>query len=76
MQVMGQVARELGFSGRFLSELADPQVGLEYGCRKFQRCLKATATIEEALLRYNGGNDPTYPAQVKQFIQKYAGVAQ
>lgn len=33
MQVMGATARSLGFGGAFLSALADPQTGLEYGCR-------------------------------------------
>lgn len=33
MQLMGQVAREHGFAGAFLSELCEPEVGLEYGCR-------------------------------------------
>jgi soluble lytic murein transglycosylase-like protein len=32
MQVMGQVARERGFTGPFLSELCTPSVGIEYGC--------------------------------------------
>jgi soluble lytic murein transglycosylase-like protein len=33
MQVMGAVARELGYRGRYLSVLCDPDIGLEYGCR-------------------------------------------
>lgn len=33
MQIMGQVARERGFTGIFLTELCDPETGLEYGCR-------------------------------------------
>ena len=33
MQVMGAVAREHGFRGRYLSVLCDPEYGLEYGCR-------------------------------------------
>jgi hypothetical protein len=32
MQVMGQVAREHGFSGKFLSALCDPAAGLDVGC--------------------------------------------
>jgi len=32
MQVMGQVAREHGFSGKFLSELCEPATGLDVGC--------------------------------------------
>ena len=32
MQVMGQVAREHGFDGKFLSALCDPALGLDIGC--------------------------------------------
>lgn len=32
MQVMGQVARERGFTGSFLTQLCDPETGLSYGC--------------------------------------------
>ncbi|HXQ25921.1 MAG TPA: transglycosylase SLT domain-containing protein [Candidatus Acidoferrales bacterium] len=32
MQVMGQVAREHGFSGKFLSALCEPPAGLDIGC--------------------------------------------
>ena len=33
MQVMGQVAREMGFDGTFLSALCDPEQGLAIGCQ-------------------------------------------
>ena len=36
MQVMGGVARELGFKGH-LPELCDPLKGIEYGCRLLRR---------------------------------------
>jgi hypothetical protein len=32
MQVMGQVAREQGFAGKFLSELCEPDTGVALGC--------------------------------------------
>jgi hypothetical protein len=32
MQIMGQVAREHGFTGKFLSALCDPTLGLDIGC--------------------------------------------
>ncbi|MBK8184877.1 MAG: transglycosylase SLT domain-containing protein [Candidatus Competibacteraceae bacterium] len=32
MQVMGQVARERGFQGAFLSSLCDPAMGIKWGC--------------------------------------------
>ena len=68
---MGQVAREQSFTGRYLSEHCDPDVGIEYGCRKLSSCLKATASIMEALLRYNGGGDPNYGHDVMARIAKY-----
>jgi|HubBroStandDraft_5_1064220.scaffolds.fasta_scaffold02902_4 hypothetical protein len=47
MQVMGQVAREYGFAGKFLSELCDPEVGIEIGCgvlaSKFERARREMA---------------------------------
>lgn len=33
MQVMGATARGLGYAGPFLSALADPALGLDYGCK-------------------------------------------
>lgn len=33
MQIMGEVARELGFQGEYLSELCNPANGIEYGCK-------------------------------------------
>lgn len=36
MQVMGQVARERGYEGCYLSELCKPATGLEYGCRQLK----------------------------------------
>src|SRR5277367_4085630 len=37
MQVMGQVARESGFDGSFLSSLCDPDNGLAVGCKIFRK---------------------------------------
>lgn len=34
MQVMGAVARELGYTRKYLTQLTDPEDSLEYGCRK------------------------------------------
>src|SRR5262245_1759677 len=39
-QIMGQTARELGFDGEYLTELCDPEVGLEYAARKLASSLK------------------------------------
>lgn len=72
MQVMGQVAREHGFDGRFLSELCDPAVGLEIGCRVLARKLAAAeGNVAKALLLWNGGDNAQYPEQVLSKAEKY-----
>ena len=65
MQVMGQTERGHGFYGRFLVELCDPGVGLEIGCRILAaRLAAAEGNVTRALLLWNGGGNPDYPAQV------------
>lgn len=72
MQIMGQTARELGFVGRFISELCDPDVGVDFGCLKLKRCMDAhVSNLDAALLAYNGGADPTYPQAIKNLIPQY-----
>jgi Transglycosylase SLT domain len=46
MQVMGQVAREHGFAGKFLSALCDPATGLDIGCAVL--AAKLSAATEHA----------------------------
>lgn len=73
MQVMGEVAREMGFSGQFLAELCDPQIGIDFGCRKLQKCINSTSDVRAALLSYNGGGDQQYPGMVLQWKAQYGG---
>lgn len=71
MQIMGQVAREEGFTGA-LASLCEPLNGLEYGCKKLTRCLGESAgDWTGALLRYNGGGDPDYGEKVLARIGHY-----
>lgn len=65
MQVMGQVARELGYRGEYLHELCDVRESVKFGSEKLAKCLKQTGTIREAIARYNG--DPRSEA-----AQRYA----
>lgn len=44
MQIMGAVAREVGFSGRYLTELCDPMVGVHFGCLYLSRLVKRHLT--------------------------------
>lgn len=56
MQVMGSVARELGYRDS-LPGLQRPELGLAYGCKKLTYCLKReNGDFEAALARYNGGS--------------------
>lgn len=87
MQVMGQVAREHGFNGRFLSALCDPATGLDIGCqvlaaklsaaeKAFSPALGAPPPVADSLLAralalWNGGANPTYPGQVIAHAGKY-----
>jgi len=73
MQVMGQVARENGFAGASLAELCDPAAGLEIGCRVLARKLAAAeGNVRRALLLWNGGANPGYPAAVLARAENYA----
>lgn len=56
MQVMGQVAREMGCKEPFLSSLCSPEVGLAYGCRKLFALSLKYATLEEVISAYNAGS--------------------
>jgi len=65
MQVMGQVAREHGFGGKFLSALCDPAAGLDIGCAVLSAKLAAAGgEVSRALQLWNGGANPGYAAQV------------
>jgi soluble lytic murein transglycosylase-like protein len=72
MQIMGAVGRECGFAGIFLPQLCHEDIGLEYGCihlvRKFEQ---AHGDVTRALLAWNGGADPTYPAKVQALMGGY-----
>ena len=71
MQVMGQVAREHGFTGKFLAALCDPATGLEFGCKVLAAKISAAGDIALALERWNGGADPTYAAEVLARADRY-----
>lgn len=74
MQVMGEVAQGLGFKGRFLTALCDPDCGLNFGCRKLKECLdRAKGDVRQALLYYNGGGNKAYPDEVMARMEKYDG---
>jgi soluble lytic murein transglycosylase-like protein len=72
MQVLGQVARENGFDGKFLSEICDPLVGLDVGCKVFAHKLAMNqGNYRNALLAYNGGAAKSYPDEVMEKARNY-----
>jgi soluble lytic murein transglycosylase-like protein len=72
LQIMGQVALEMGFEGRFYSELCEPETGLLFGCKKLAKCLEARGGDQhKALLMWNGGSNLSYPDQVLARVRKY-----
>ena len=65
MQVMGQVAREMGFDATFLSTLCDPEQNLAVGCKLLRKKLDAVdGDVTRGLMAWNGGANPAYPGQV------------
>lgn len=71
-QVLGQVAREHGFAGTYLSELCDPAVGIPVMCKVFTSKLKmGGGDVLEGLLHYNGGKNKLYPGEVLARLPHY-----
>lgn len=55
LQIMGSVARELGFTGN-LAQLYDPEFGIHYGCLKLKLELKKHPVLSDAISSYNQGS--------------------
>lgn len=64
MQIMGQAARELGYSGH-MAQLSDPETNLFYGIQHFRNKMTIAGNdSRKALLLWNGGGNALYPEQV------------
>lgn len=74
MQIMGEVAIEFGFTGAFLTQLCDPDIGVDLGCRKLQKEFSLHGDAQNALLAYNGGGNSLYPSQVLARVGHYSDV--
>lgn len=63
MQVMGVVARELGFDG-LLTKLCDEELGIAYGCKQLERLKKwhKSYSFDDVVASYNAGS-PRYTKQ-------------
>ena len=55
MQIMGTVARELGWTGS-IPAILDPETNVMLGCRKLWELRERWGTIERALAAYNAGS--------------------
>lgn len=72
MQVMGQLAREHGFTEKFLSGLCDPSSALDVGCTVLADKIKAAGgDLTRALSLWNGGANPNYSQEVLAKLDKY-----
>ncbi len=81
MQVMGQVAREHGFTAKSLAALCDPATGIAIGCTVFAAKLRvanngdvasaAANVVHRALELWNGGANSSYAAQVLARVAHY-----
>ena len=61
MQVMGAVARELGFTG-YLPQLCLSEYSIHYGCKKLQQLMKRYPTdINDVVAAYNAGSPRRQP---------------
>lgn len=71
MQLMGQVARELGYAAP-LPQLCDPNVGLVWGCRHLKhKADSVNGELTKTLLAWNGGGNAQYPVQVIARMGQY-----
>ena len=57
MQVMGQVARELGYKGKYFTTLcSNPELGIELGCRHLANKINRYGQVDWGLAAYNAGS--------------------
>lgn len=72
MQVMGQVAREHGFTGRSLAALCEPSIASEIGCRVLaSKISAASGDLPRALSLWNGGGNSNYASEVLARLPHY-----
>ncbi len=55
MQVMGCVARELGHT-RSLLELVEPEIGIEFGCKRLNKSFLKYDLLGDIIASYNAGS--------------------
>jgi len=82
MQVMGAVGREMGYPGKWLDALLDPQNSIEYGCKYLSRLYRRYRSWDDAISAYNQGGpykhgdryiNQEYVDKVYSALKKYKG---
>ena len=66
MQVMGAVAREMGFEGH-LNQLCEPEEGLRWGIKKLNQQWEKYGDLDSAIAAYNWG---TAVKRKKEFVNQ------
>lgn len=83
-QVMGAVARELGFSG-YLPQLCQPEIGLEYCAKKLSQLSLKYKDQKEVIVSYNAGSpvmdistglykNQHYLVRVSEYYRTFKGI--
>lgn len=82
VQIMGSVARELGYDDHLTKLCADPAIAIQYGCRKMKQLLDKHRDEQTAISAYNAGTpfrddngsfiNAVYVQAVEQFRKQYA----
>lgn len=73
MQVMGAVARELGCKYPYLSQLCNPEIGIDLGAQHLKRYYEKYGNWEEAIVSYNAGAPRKHPDgsyKNQQYLEK------
>ncbi len=70
MQVMGTVARELGFKDNLLM-LTRPELGIKFGCFKIQELMKKYVRLDDLIAAYNAGTPKKLPDGIAYTNQQY-----
>lgn len=68
MQVMGAVARELGYKGRHLPALCRPEIGIPIGCRHLANQIRRFGNLDNGIAAYNAGTPRLEDPKVKQYV--------
>lgn len=69
MQIMGETARGMGYQGKWLTGLLDPEINLDYCCRYLKGRLDKYG-YEKGIASYNSGK-PRYNPNGTLVNQKY-----